>query len=105
MGSGQNGFGSERVRVETGFRSERVSGRSGWLKNVYLKRLYIKGQFCRVEMGPGWFGLSTDQYFLTPNHYYIAIAQTLQYENTQLKIKTTKNKKRKTDLIEVHQLY
>ncbi|KAJ0492890.1 hypothetical protein HanIR_Chr12g0579941 [Helianthus annuus] len=57
-GSGQNGFGSERVRVGTGFGSERVSGRVGLVKNMFfLKRLYIKSQFCWVKTGPGWFGL------------------------------------------------
>ncbi|KAJ0532766.1 hypothetical protein HanIR_Chr09g0400641 [Helianthus annuus] len=35
-GSGQNGFGSERVRVRTGFGS-------GWLKNVFFKEIVHKG--------------------------------------------------------------
>ncbi|MFS8029511.1 hypothetical protein Hanom_Chr16g01523151 [Helianthus anomalus] len=35
-GSGQNGFGSERVRVGMGFGSERVSGRVGLVKKCFF---------------------------------------------------------------------
>ncbi|KAJ0468267.1 hypothetical protein HanIR_Chr14g0694711 [Helianthus annuus] len=58
---GQNGFGSKRVNKKRGcfgsgrnrFGSERVSGRNRFrvelVKNVFLQRLYIKGQFCSVR--------------------------------------------------------
>ncbi|MFS7926702.1 hypothetical protein Hanom_Chr04g00300211 [Helianthus anomalus] len=42
MGSGRNGFGSERVSGRNEFRVRLV-------KNVLLKRLYIKGNFVRFE--------------------------------------------------------
>ncbi|KAM0000033.1 hypothetical protein Hdeb2414_s0448g00895941 [Helianthus debilis subsp. tardiflorus] len=59
FGLGLNRFGSKRVRVRTGFGS-------GRLENAFKNknRLYIKGQFCRVETGPGRFGLSTGQCLL-----------------------------------------
>ncbi|MFS8031319.1 hypothetical protein Hanom_Chr17g01544471 [Helianthus anomalus] len=53
-GSGRNGLGSERVSGQNGFRVGLVK------KMFFLKRLYIKGQFCRVKTGPGWFGLKMD---------------------------------------------
>ncbi|KAJ0934039.1 hypothetical protein HanRHA438_Chr03g0102901 [Helianthus annuus] len=59
LGSGRNGFGSEWVWVEKVPGQNGFLGRVGsvWLKKWFFlkERLYIKGKFCRVEMGPGVF--------------------------------------------------
>ncbi|KAJ0849633.1 hypothetical protein HanPSC8_Chr13g0571041 [Helianthus annuus] len=66
-GLGRNGFGSEPVSGQNRFRV-----RSGRLKMLFFKECTSWGQFCRVETGPGCFGLSTGQYFFTLNPCLLA---------------------------------
>ncbi|MFS7947144.1 hypothetical protein Hanom_Chr06g00544651 [Helianthus anomalus] len=43
FGSGQNGFGSARVRVGMGSGQNEVRVGSGWLKNVFFKVIVHQG--------------------------------------------------------------